>query len=203
LNADTDETLLKIFDRDPGDDTKTASSNHVTMPSRNWAMITESSSALVPHSDTATNGTLLSPNDPSIAQQHQNETHSGSDSPIDESECTGKDGHSPLHAGEENAGSTNRAVTDHGKKGDGSLDVSIRVEKDQHDSSGATRAYGFWIPPLKYDGAAEKHVRRREAILHGHRGIHTRDGPGAGGPRSTYTSHSGVTEQSGAERRSL
>lgn len=43
LNHDTSETLLKLFDKDPGDSTKTASHNNVTMPSRNFAIITENS----------------------------------------------------------------------------------------------------------------------------------------------------------------
>lgn len=43
LNSDTDETLLKLFNKDPGDSTKTAAHNQVTMPSRNFAMITENS----------------------------------------------------------------------------------------------------------------------------------------------------------------
>ncbi|KAL8295193.1 hypothetical protein RB597_008540 [Gaeumannomyces tritici] len=43
LNHDTDETLLKLFDKDPGESSKTAGFNHVTMPSRNFAVITENS----------------------------------------------------------------------------------------------------------------------------------------------------------------
>lgn len=77
---------------------------------------------------------------------------------------TGKDGHSPLHPGEVDAGSHSRAVISHGKAGDGSLDVCIRVEKDQHDPQGHTQAYGFWIPALKYTGAGQMEMRKRDNI---------------------------------------
>ncbi|KAM7222284.1 hypothetical protein V8F06_002311 [Rhypophila decipiens] len=43
LNKQTDETLFKLFDKDPGESNKTANHNQVTMPSRNYAMITENS----------------------------------------------------------------------------------------------------------------------------------------------------------------
>ncbi|KAL1306980.1 hypothetical protein AAFC00_005613 [Neodothiora populina] len=47
LDTETDETLLTLFDRDPGHGkdgvtSKTADSNHCTMPSRNYAIISES-----------------------------------------------------------------------------------------------------------------------------------------------------------------
>ena len=64
--------------------------------------------------------------------------------------CTGRDGHSPLHHGELNAGTKNRAVAYHGKSNDGSLDVCIRVEKDHGDKEGHTEMYGMWIPLLEY-----------------------------------------------------
>lgn len=43
LNPETDETLLRLFNKDPGDSTRTAAHNQVTMPSRNFAMLTENS----------------------------------------------------------------------------------------------------------------------------------------------------------------
>merc|ERR1719301_334810 len=43
LDHDTDETLLDLFNKDPGESNKTAGSNHCTMPSRNFASITENS----------------------------------------------------------------------------------------------------------------------------------------------------------------
>ncbi|PSR92409.1 hypothetical protein BD289DRAFT_364574 [Coniella lustricola] len=62
LNTDTDETLLKLFNKDPGDSSKTAAHNEVTMPSRNYAIITENS-----------------PNNPAFSspsgQEHENSSH--------------------------------------------------------------------------------------------------------------------------------
>lgn len=158
-----------MFDRDPGDDSKTASSNHVTMPSRNWAMITENSEAIA--AQPSTNGDYhLSA--PSNADQEHSIRNGNGTSTISLDTCTGKDGHSPLHPGEENAGSNNRAVTTHGQKGDGSLDICIRVEKNQHDADGKTRSYGIWVPSLQYqEGTAERHLRKRDAI-HGHVAVH-------------------------------
>lgn len=61
-----------------------------------------------------------------------------------------KDGHSWLHEGEVNAGSTHKAanIEEHGKGSDGSLDICIRVEMDQHDKEGHTRGYGMTVPAL-------------------------------------------------------
>lgn len=41
------------------------------------------------------------------------------------------------------------AGDDHGKAGDGSLDVMIRVEINQHDAEGKTMGYGMQIPALR------------------------------------------------------
>ena len=138
LDHDTDETLMKVFDKDPGNTSKTSSSNHVTMPSRNWAMLTENSSRVV--NGNAANGYSIPP---------------------------AKDGHSWLHKGEVNAGTTHKAAdsTTHGTDSDGSLDVMIRVEKDQHDKSGKTQGYGMTIPRLQYDRAAEHRLKQREAVV--------------------------------------
>ena len=62
LDHETDETLLKLFDKDPGPATKTAGYNCVTMPSRNFTIITENS----PHNTTiveaSTNSTATNGN---------------------------------------------------------------------------------------------------------------------------------------------
>lgn len=160
-----------MFDRDPGDDPKTASSNHVTMPSRNWAMITENSQAYAASPSNDVSGTTNANQEHSV-RNGTNTSASNDATSLSLSDCTGKDGHSPLHPGEESAGSNNRAVTSHGKKGDGSLDICIRVEKDQHDANGKTRSYGIWVPKLSYDeGTAERHLRKRDA-LKGHVAVH-------------------------------
>lgn len=56
-----------------------------------------------------------------------------------------KDGHQPLHCGELAAGTTHHAAAGVSRDGSlpGGLDVSIRVEIDPHDTTGATEGYGF------------------------------------------------------------
>ncbi|KAI9747145.1 MAG: hypothetical protein M1815_004562, partial [Lichina confinis] len=44
LDHDTSETLLNMFDKAPGDRPKGAASNHCTMPSRNYAILTQTTS---------------------------------------------------------------------------------------------------------------------------------------------------------------
>ncbi|KAF7896042.1 hypothetical protein EAF00_006057 [Botryotinia globosa] len=141
LDKETDETLLSFFDRDPGEEKKSSKSNNVTMPSRNWAVLTE--------------------NSPSSASSIPPQNENG-ETPIDSSSGpydlppseVPKDGHSPLHKGEQGAGSAYKAADPqyHGKSGDGSLDVVVRVEIDQHDAEGKTRAYGMSVPVLRYKG---------------------------------------------------
>ncbi|KAI8283275.1 hypothetical protein K4K59_007697 [Colletotrichum sp. SAR11_240] len=126
LNHDTDETLLKFFDKDPGDSSKTSSSNHVTMPSRNFAILTENSP----------NRGLAAPSINGDAR----------------STISGKGGHDYLHLGEIESGSKHKAATaQHGTGNDGSLDICIRVEVNQHDPEGITEGYGLTVPLLKYN----------------------------------------------------
>ena len=132
LDHDTDETLMNLFDKDPGVTQLTKNFNHCTMPSRNFACITEN-----PPSTSAANGSAnghVSGGDAAPAQ-------------------LAKDGHSPLHHGEEGAGTTHPAASGV-SKGTllGGLDVAIRVEMDQHDREGKTNGYGFSIPALKMQG---------------------------------------------------
>ncbi|KAI1077160.1 hypothetical protein F5B20DRAFT_282996 [Whalleya microplaca] len=134
LNADTDETLLSLFNKDPGTSNKTMASNNVTMPSRNYAIITENS----PNNYAAvTNGHTV-PVD--------------GEEPAPENRFDGKDGHAFLHQGELGAGTQHKASSyeTHGKNNDGSLDCCIRVEIDQHDKEGKTEPYGLTIPSLNY-----------------------------------------------------
>lgn len=151
LDQNTDETLIKFFDKDPGPSNKTSKSNHVTMPSRNWTMITENTG-----SNAATNGTTTN-------------GHAAGGDPADEHTDTVpqvKDGHSWLHTGEVDAGTTHKAadIAAHGTGTDGSLDVMIRVEMDQHDKAGKTQGYGMTIPRLQYEDAAEQMLRKRDAV---------------------------------------
>ncbi|KAG5292809.1 MPP_PhoD superfamily domain-containing protein [Histoplasma ohiense] len=124
LDHDTDETLMKLFDKQPGGKEKGAAFNKVTMPSRNFACITEVSldGAVNGSADVAETATVVMP----------------------------KDGHDPLHAGEENAGTTHRAADGVSNVSGmiGGLDVAIRVEIDAADRNGTTEGYGFSVPPL-------------------------------------------------------
>lgn len=90
LNADTDETLMSLFNKDPGETAKTAKSNHVTMPSRNYSIITENS----PNQRTA--------DDAGAAD--------GASDEAAENAFNGKDGHAFLHKGEMNAGTDHKAA---------------------------------------------------------------------------------------------
>ncbi len=147
LDQNTDETLMRYFDKDPGTSNKTANFNHVTMPSRNWAMITENAKPSM-------NG-----NAPNGQQVDGTEL-------LRQSTQSPKDGHSWLHDGEVDAGTKHKAAdqAQHGKGSDGSLDVAIRVEMDQHSKEGRTEHYGMTIPLLNYEGAAEDTMRKRDAI---------------------------------------
>jgi hypothetical protein len=121
LDQNTDETLIKFFDKDPGNSNKTSSSNNVTMPSRNWAMITENSETTAGRNGTATGPANGGPEDPVV-------NHTDTIENV-------KDGHKWLHKGEVDAGTSHKAAdhSTHGADTDGSLDVMIRVEMDQHD----------------------------------------------------------------------
>lgn len=125
LNHETHETLMKLFNRSPGGVAKAATWNRCTMPSRNYAVITEAATA-EPAVPGPANGTV-----------HPDETPHA---PAPE----GKYGHSPLHKGEQNAGTEHVAAsgTRTGALA-GGLDVSIKVEIDPQDLEGKTEGYGF------------------------------------------------------------
>lgn len=164
LDEDTDETLLKLFDRDPGKESKTSTSNHVTMPSRNWAMITENSPSFCTRSiERATAVTAAETSRIEAQELSANRTPSTSNTAMITNAFSGKDGHYPLHVGEETAGTRSRAADNekHGQSDDGSLDIMIRVEKDQHDKDGNTTNYGLYVPSLRYEGAT--FMRKRDA----------------------------------------
>lgn len=178
LNHETDETLLKLFNKDPGDSNKTASHNQVTMPSRNFAMLTENSPNNAPRE-----GQPEQTPQPQFAQHQQQLHQSRSEQylrPVTAatngqsavSATTGHetaasvytrssvkskkakhgkiDTHNPISAGELSCGTAHRAARDdeHGRTNDGSLDICIRVEVDQHDAQGLTESYGLTVPAL-------------------------------------------------------
>lgn len=161
LDADTDETLMALFNKDPGNTTKTRSSNNVTMPSRNYAIITENS-----------------PNNHNAATNGHAEPANGN---LSENQFDGKNGHSFLSQGELGAGTRHKAAAfeTHGKDHDGALDVCIRVEVDQHDKEGKTEPYGLTIPALNYEAG------RFSSNAHSHRLRHHRSRPDTAGHPST------------------
>ncbi|KAF2263309.1 hypothetical protein CC78DRAFT_283617 [Lojkania enalia] len=176
LDHDTDETLLEIFDRDPGhgDKTneatngatngttngngkvgkKTADSNHATMPSRNYAIIAESnptptktSSALAPAPATAS------------APATDGEALVHTSAPPDAKANARK----PIHVGENSAGTSHPAasgLTATGLCGQYGLDVTLRVEISPSDKEGHTDGYGFSIPALEVGTAYTDHGSR-------------------------------------------
>ncbi|KAF1928099.1 uncharacterized protein M421DRAFT_167564 [Didymella exigua CBS 183.55] len=189
LDHDTDETLLEIFDRDPGVkgethvvragtepvnstngmangehtqgeankgapivngnkvDSKTRDSNHATMPSRNYAIICEST-------PTSTS-TLSAP----AAVPGQAPSVNGAASAISAPpERKGNMRHA-IHDGEKNAGTGHPAaqgLTPSGLCGPFGLDVTIRVEISNSDREGRTDGYGFSIPGLEAGGYAQQ-----------------------------------------------
>ncbi|KAK3394778.1 hypothetical protein B0H63DRAFT_57769 [Podospora didyma] len=183
LGKETDETLLKLFDKDPGESTKTADHNNVTMPSRNFTTITENSPNNAPsnhHNGEAPvfstdEGGFLSPT--SAATPGSRLGSSAGHSSRSQLSSTlvklppVKDGRLPIHAGEVGCGSKHKAASTatHGKGHDGSLDVSINVEVNQHDPQGRTESYGLTIPALDYKGP-------RPPSLAPHRGSLSTDG---------------------------
>lgn len=167
LNPETDETLLKLFNKDPGDSNKTANHNQVTMPSRNFAILTENSPNNPPRDNgprpvTATtngnngsshgnangdgNGHLQPPSTANGANGSVRTTKSKSSTKSSKK----TDAHFAIHLGEEQCGTHHKAAspTDHGRDNDGSLDICIRVEIDQHDREGKTESYGLTVPAL-------------------------------------------------------
>ncbi|KAF2862793.1 hypothetical protein K470DRAFT_167058 [Piedraia hortae CBS 480.64] len=132
LDYDTDETLLELFDKNPGAgepgvQAKTASSNHATMPSRNYAIICESNAHINAEPTTA-NGTPPLDFKPSDNPRHA------------------------LHSGEQGAGTTHPAaqgIARTGLAGVDGLDITLRIEKNPSDREGHTEGYGLSIPALQ------------------------------------------------------
>jgi hypothetical protein len=147
LDEHTDETLLNMFDKDPGDSCKTSSSNHCTMPSRNYALLTENS----PNRMRIANGNNGNGDDAGTRQVLEPDPSSNGERPY-----PGKNGHTPLHKGEVGCGTEHKAALpgSHGDGNDGSLDVCIRVEIDQHNHEGRTQGYGLTVPHLETKPAA-------------------------------------------------
>ena len=122
LDHDTDETLVPLFGKDPGGVEKNSAFNKLTMPSRNYATIVQSERG----EGVGVNGSV------------------GADGSANNSNEEGQLPNGGQANG--NKASTHAPTTD---KRAGGLDVTFRVEIDQHDAHGTTDGYGFSIPPLE------------------------------------------------------
>jgi len=169
LDHDTDETLLEIFDRDPGLDSngnatngtngnangtangdskvekKTSAANHATMPSRNYAIICEST--------TPPSSTLSAP-PPAPGQAPS--TNGDAASTISSPPGKKDNPRHPIHVGEQGAGTQHPAASGlqaTGLCGPHGLDVTLRVEISNSDREGKTDGYGFSIPALHVNQA--------------------------------------------------
>ncbi|ORY17015.1 hypothetical protein BCR34DRAFT_475551 [Clohesyomyces aquaticus] len=156
LDHDTDETLLEIFDRDPGpvgERKKSSDANHATMPSRNYAIICESSAHPTPTSSAPQPSAPVPPTttvDGEAAQE--------TSSPPDPKSNARK----PIHAGEKGAGTGHPAANglrETGLCGPYGLDVTLRVEISPKDPEGRTDGYGFSVPALEGGGYADQGSR--------------------------------------------
>ncbi|KXT03999.1 hypothetical protein AC578_9268 [Pseudocercospora eumusae] len=155
LDHETDETLLELFDRNPGEgeegvDAKTAKNNHATMPSRNYAIITESHS----HTGGQTNGAAAAGAvNGANGSQAVNGGTNGAGNTADNTDFNlPKNMREPIHKGEVQAGTQHPAaqgVQKTGLAGEHGLDVTIRVEIKSGDPSGRTEGYGISIPALE------------------------------------------------------
>jgi len=167
LDTETDETLLNLFDVDPAHDrgdvkNKTQDKNHCTMPSRNFAVITESRDHEARARMTNGDGVAVNGGDPTNGVNgHATNGVNGAANHTAPPTSTGKNftpssnPRSALHEGESNAGAAHPASSglEHtGLGGPDGLDVTIRVEIDQYDPEGRTRGYGLSIPGLDCRG---------------------------------------------------
>jgi len=136
-DGNTDETLLPMFNEQPGGVMKSAANNKCTMPSRNYACITEipeSAAAFDARTNGITNGEKLIPVD-NTGLTGKSRPHHGDK----------RKGRHPLHEGEVGAGTNHPAADGINNQGPvkGGLNVSIRVEIDNSDRQGRTQGYGL------------------------------------------------------------
>ncbi|ETI21991.1 hypothetical protein G647_06061 [Cladophialophora carrionii CBS 160.54] len=144
-DGNTDETMLKMFNKQPGGMVKGADWNQCTMPSRNYACITEIPDDGTTESTQPMNGQVrgdvqsVSDVANSTGKTGKARPHQGKDAP---------DGRGPLHVGEEGAGTEHPAadgisVVAAAPPLKGGLNVSIKVEIDNQNREGRTEGYGM------------------------------------------------------------
>jgi PhoD related phosphatase len=166
LDEQTHERMLDFFDRNPGrgeaaveqhraapsrfklPGRKTAARNHITMPSRNYAILCESGPR---------HGRLPSGENSSASAQGISSNASIATAATPTTQVPpltlekGSNTRQPMHEGERRCGTKHPAadgVTPTGLGGPCGLDVTLRVEIDASDPFGTTEGYGLTIPGL-------------------------------------------------------
>ena len=157
-DGSTDETLLEFFDKQPGGNAKGAEWNKATMPSRNYACITEipdeDHPAPVFHETNGDEGPLTNGNVPDTGL-------SGKEKPKEYS----RNGREPLHIGEAEAGTRHPAADGITNRGPcrGGLNIALRVEIDNHDPEGHTEGYGL-TSKLSISGVHKQNTNTLSAV---------------------------------------
>lgn len=176
LDHDTDETLLEMFNHDPGmhpttveerktngekgPGKKSGDSNHATMPSRNYAIIAESHDVTSSTAAAPTNGVTNGNGGLAPPAQDTDALSIHSDQPAFQGRKANP--RLPMHTGEQHAGTEHPAASGlkrTGLCGQYGLDVTLRVEISNKDREGRTDGYGFSIPALDakaYEGQGSK-----------------------------------------------
>lgn len=183
LDHETDETLLNLFDYDPGRvpgdehkqkngttiDQKSAQGNHCTMPSRNYAILSLSNPS-TEHPTGAANGSANGSMNGAIDGMTASQADGKYDLSQRQHHNLSRKGGNPRnaqHAGEDGCGTSHPAASGVAASrvgGAWGLDVSYRVEIDQHDREGKTQGYGLTIPNLtRREGESKEGRISREA----------------------------------------
>ncbi|KAF2741820.1 hypothetical protein M011DRAFT_413781 [Sporormia fimetaria CBS 119925] len=180
LDHDTDETLLEIFNRDPGppgaetDGAAAAAQNDHKAP--NGAKTSNGTAKVDKKTSAKNHATMPSRNYAIIAESNPDPTYSSSAAPPVQGQVsttapsgTGtqlsdpihpKDNpRKPIHIGEKEAGTGHPAAQGlmaTGLCGPYGLDVTLRVEINRGDPEGRTEGYGFSVPALDVAGVAPR-----------------------------------------------
>lgn len=142
-DGNTDETLLKLFNKQPGGIMKGADWNQCTMPSRNYACITE-----IPDDGIGSQEPVNGMNGSAATQPTSEDVPTTGETGKNRPRNGGPDGHGYLHVGEEGAGTTHPAADGISTEAaapslKGGLNVAIKVEIDNSNRDGKTEGYGM------------------------------------------------------------
>lgn len=182
LDHDTDETLLEIFDRDPGppgthgnygqpNGTAHANGNGTTTTDTtdkkidkktsdaNHATMPSRNYAIICESALPPSSTLSAPTPTPGTAPSITTTTNDAASTLSAPPSRKDNPRLPIHAGEKQAGTRHPAangITSSGLCGPHGLDVTLRVEISNSDAGGGTDGYGFCIPGLQSAGFVEQ-----------------------------------------------